>query len=182
MWQRGHQIGWQFRWVTKKSDSIVTKNCDKFGDSTNMSPTLSPDWSQNTVNHQIGHQICHKICHQTPWGSYMCSSGQLTTVFVCRRLWSLSMRNRFQHTRRPPWTSIITFFLWTSIMTICPFSTPNSIFFGKKWPSSIHEAIVGKRLKLQNSELWGYKGVSIVLAKVGNANSLPLQNDIRLFI
>ena len=71
MWQRGHQIGWQFRWVTKKSDSIVTKNCDKFGDSKNMSPTLSPDWSQNTVNHQIGHQICHKICHQTPWGSYM---------------------------------------------------------------------------------------------------------------
>ena len=61
MWQRGHQIGWQFRWVTKKSDSIVTKNCDKFGDSKNVSPTLSPDWSQNTVNHQIGHQICHKI-------------------------------------------------------------------------------------------------------------------------
>ena len=67
MWQKGHQIRWQFKWVTKKSDRIFTKNCDKFGASRNVSPTLSPDWSQNSVNHQI----CHHICHQIPWGSYI---------------------------------------------------------------------------------------------------------------
>ena len=71
MWQKGHQIRWQYKLFTKKCDSIVTKNCDKYGDSQNVSPTLSPYWSQNKVNHQIDHQICHNICHQTPWGSYM---------------------------------------------------------------------------------------------------------------
>ena len=74
MWQKGHQIRWQFEWVTKKSDKIFTKNCDKFGASQNVSPTLSPDWSQNSVNHQLCHQIHHQICHQIPWGSYMLNS------------------------------------------------------------------------------------------------------------
>ena len=69
MWQKDHQIRWQHKWVTKKSDGIFTKNCDKYGDSQNVSPTLSPDWSQNKVNHQIDHQICHKILlsHQKEW-------------------------------------------------------------------------------------------------------------------
>ena len=66
MWQKGHQIRWQFEWVTKKSDRIFTKNCDKFGASdlvTNYVTKRSP----NKVTILVSHQKEWYNVHQKLW-------------------------------------------------------------------------------------------------------------------